>query len=49
MGVRENAGHYVGTVRFKQSEFGIKPVSFAGGTVRVRDEVRVSFDILLAN
>jgi len=46
--VRENAGHYTGDVRFKQSEFGIKPVSAAGGTVRVKDELQIRFDIQLA-
>jgi polyisoprenoid-binding protein YceI len=47
--VRENGGHYVGTARLKQSEFGIQPVKVAGGTVRVKDEVRIEFDIQLAH
>ena len=46
--VRENAGHYVGTSHFRQSEFGIKPIKLAGGAVRVKDEIRVAFDIQLA-
>lgn len=46
--VRENAGHYIGAATFKQSDFGIKPVSAAGGTVKVKDEVRIQFDIQLA-
>jgi len=46
--VRESGGHYVGTARLKQSDFGIQPVKVAGGTVRVKDEVRVEFDIQLA-
>ena len=45
--VREHEGHYVGTARLKQTDFGIKPVKVAGGTVRVKDEVRVDFDIQL--
>jgi polyisoprenoid-binding protein YceI len=43
--VRENAGHYRGGARLKQSEFGIKPVKVAGGTIRVKDEIRIEFDI----
>jgi polyisoprenoid-binding protein YceI len=46
--VREQDGHYVGTVPLKQSDFGIKPVKAAGGTVTVKDEVRIEFDIRLA-
>jgi polyisoprenoid-binding protein YceI len=45
--VRETDGHYLGTSRFKQTDFGIKPVKVAGGTIRVKDEVRVEFDIQL--
>jgi polyisoprenoid-binding protein YceI len=46
--VRENGGRYVGSARLRQTEFGIKPVKFAGGTVRVKDELRIDFDIQLA-
>ena len=45
--VRETGGHYIGSCRFKQTEFGIKPVKVAGGTIRVKDEVRIEFDIQL--
>jgi polyisoprenoid-binding protein YceI len=38
--------HAVGEFPIKQSEFGIKPVSVAGGTIKVKDEVRLSFDIM---
>lgn len=41
-------GHYLGSATFKQREFGITPVSLAGGTVKVKDEVRIEFDILFA-
>jgi len=40
-------GVYRGTATLKQSEFGMKPVSVAGGTVKVKDEVRVEFEIAL--
>jgi polyisoprenoid-binding protein YceI len=47
--VRETGGHYVGTAHFKQSEFDIKPVKVAGGSIRVRDDVRIEFDIQVAH
>jgi polyisoprenoid-binding protein YceI len=46
--VRGQSGHYLGTVRLRQTEFGITPIKIAGGTVRVKDEVRIDFDIQLA-
>jgi polyisoprenoid-binding protein YceI len=45
--VRENNGHYVGAAVLKQSEFGIEPIKAAGGTIRVKDELRIDFDIRL--
>jgi polyisoprenoid-binding protein YceI len=45
--VRERNGHYAGSATIRQSEFGIKPVKVAGGTVKVKDEVRIEFDIQL--
>lgn len=46
--VREAAGHYLGTARLKQTVFGITPVKVAGGAIRVKDEIRIEFDIQLA-
>ncbi len=46
--VREEGEHYVGTSRFKQTAFGIQPVKVAGGTIRVKDEIRIEFNIQLA-
>ena len=40
-------GHYLGFSRLKQRAFGITPVSIAGGTVKVKDEVEVEFHIVL--
>ncbi len=40
-------GRYHGIVSLKQREFGIKPVSIAGGTVKVKDEVKIDFEISL--
>jgi len=42
----ENEFHAVGEFPVKQSEFGIKPVSVAGGTIKVKDEVKLAFDIV---
>jgi polyisoprenoid-binding protein YceI len=46
--VTEKGGHYTGRATVKQTEFGIKPVKVAGGTVKVKDEVQVEFDIQLS-
>ena len=43
-----NDGHYKGSASFKQSEFGIMPISIAGGTVKVKDEIKIDFDIVAA-
>jgi hypothetical protein len=43
---REARGRYVGRFALKQRDFGITPVSIAGGTVRVKDELKIEFDIL---
>lgn len=36
-----------GKARFRQSDFGVKPFSGAGGTVGVKDEVEVTFAVTL--
>jgi hypothetical protein len=43
--VEGESGHYRGSAELKQKDFGITPVSVAGGTVKVKNEVRVEFDI----
>jgi len=45
--VRESNGRFTGSARVKQSDFGIQPVKVAGGTVKVKDEVRIEFDLNL--
>jgi polyisoprenoid-binding protein YceI len=45
--VKETGGRYMGNATIKQTEFGIKPVKVAGGTVKVKDEVRIEFEISL--
>jgi hypothetical protein len=32
----------------KLTEFGIEPVKVAGGSIRVKDEIRIEFDVQLA-
>jgi hypothetical protein len=43
--VRKQDGRYVGTCTLKQRDFGITPISIAGGTVKVKDELRIEFDV----
>ena len=38
--------HVRGEAIVRQTDFGITPVSAAGGTVKVKDEVKISFDIV---
>jgi YceI-like protein len=44
--VTRQDGRYRGTVTLKQSDFRIKPISIAAGTVKVKDEVKVEFDVV---
>ena len=44
--VERQDGRYRGSARLRQSEFGITPVTVAGGTIRVKDEVRVEFEVV---
>lgn len=39
-------GHYRGSASFRQSQFGITPIRIAAGTVKVKDEVKIEFDIV---
>jgi polyisoprenoid-binding protein YceI len=43
--VAETNGRYRGSATLKQRDFGIAPVKIAGGTVRVKDEVKIEFEI----
>ena len=45
--VSEQSGHYAGKARIKQTEFGITPIRIAGGTVKVKDEVVVEFEVVV--
>ena len=37
--------HYHGSTKLKQTEFGIQPVSIGGGTVKVKDQIDIDFDV----
>jgi len=45
--LRKDGERYLGSCTIRQREFGITPVSVAGGTVKVKDELRIDFDIRL--
>jgi len=42
---RNVEGVYEGRTKLKQTDFGIQPVSVAGGTVKVKDELEIEFHI----
>jgi polyisoprenoid-binding protein YceI len=39
-------GHYTASLKLKQTDFGIEPVKIAGGAVKVKDEIELSFEIV---
>lgn len=39
-------GHYRGTATLKQTAFGMTPIRIAGGTVKVKDEIKIEFDVV---
>jgi polyisoprenoid-binding protein YceI len=42
----KNLLHATGSATIAQTDFGIVPIKAAGGTVRVKDQLKISFDIL---
>jgi polyisoprenoid-binding protein YceI len=44
--VKKVGDAYTGRARLKQTDFGIKPISAAGGTVKVKNEVEIDFHIV---
>ena len=44
--VKAQNGHYQGVAELKQRDFGIEPISVGGGAVKVKNELRVEFDIV---
>ena len=45
--VNDTEMHFTGSAMVRQTEFGITPIRIAGGTVKVKDDVKVVFDISL--
>ena len=43
---RREGGACIGSVLIRQRDFGIAPISIAGGAVKVRDELKVTFEIV---
>lgn len=43
--VEQREGRYRGSAKLKQTEFEMKPVTVGGGTVKVKDEVEIVFEI----
>jgi len=39
-------GRYRGTAELKQKDFGITPITVGGGAVKVKNELRIEFDIV---
>jgi len=44
--IKKEKGAYTGSTRLKQTDFGITPVVVAGGTVKVKDELKLDFEII---
>jgi len=45
--VVERNGVYAGEARLQQTSYGISPVSIAGGSIKVKDEVKIEFSVRL--
>jgi polyisoprenoid-binding protein YceI len=43
--VKSRDGKYIGSATIKQTDFGIQPVSAGGGTVKVKNELKIDFSI----
>jgi hypothetical protein len=44
--VEGREGRYHGSAQLRQKDFGITPISLAGGSVKVKDEVRIEFEVV---
>jgi hypothetical protein len=45
--ITEDQGHYRGAMTLRQTDYGITPISVAGGAVKVKDELKIDFDIVM--
>lgn len=46
LNVTGEKGRYTARTTLRQSDFAITPISIAGGTVKVKDEISIDFDIV---
>ena len=46
LSVKRSGNAYIGRTTLRQSDFGIKPITAAGGTVRVKNELEIDFHIV---
>jgi len=44
--VERNDGRYRGSAELRQKDFGIEPITVAGGSIKVKNEVRIAFVIV---
>ena len=44
--VARSNNHYQGSAEVKQKDFGMTPISIAGGSVKVKDQVKIEFDVV---
>jgi YceI-like protein len=44
--VSRSGEHFRGETALKQRDFGITPITIAGGTVKVKDELKIEFDVV---
>ena len=43
--VKRDRAFYVGSAKMKQTDYGLTPVTVAGGAVKVKDEIKVDFRV----
>lgn len=43
--VEGQSGHYQGSAELKQKDFGLTPITAGGGSLKVKNELRIQFDI----
>ena len=48
LNVRRDLDGYAGSTRIAQTDFGIKPITIAGGVIKVKDELDIDFHIYTA-
>jgi polyisoprenoid-binding protein YceI len=46
LSVNQNGDAFVGHATIKQTDFGIKPISVGGGVIKVKNEVKIDFQIV---